>query len=44
VANHHREQEGTIERHKDAHERIRKHHEAVMVQLQSLLDATAAAM
>jgi hypothetical protein len=44
VANRHQQQEGAYDRQQDAHERIRKHHDAVMAQLQSLESAAAAAM
>jgi hypothetical protein len=44
VANQHQHQEGVFSVHQNAHERIRKHHEAVMAQLQALENAAAAAM
>jgi hypothetical protein len=44
VANRHREQEGEFEKHKNAHERIRKHHESVMSQIRALESSAAAAM
>ncbi len=42
VANHHQEQKGKFNQQKDAHERIKLHHEGVMAQL-SALEASAAA-
>lgn len=44
AANRHQEQEGVFGRQQDAHERIKKHHEAVMAQLQILETAAGAAM
>jgi hypothetical protein len=44
VATQHQEQEGVFERQKDAHERIKKHHEGVMAQLQALEASAEAAM
>jgi hypothetical protein len=44
MANRHQEEEGVFSRQKDAHERIRKHHEAVMAQLEALECAAGSAM
>jgi len=44
AANRHQEQEGVFIRQQDAHERIKKHHAAVMAQLQALESAAGAAM
>lgn len=44
AANRHQEQEGVFSQQQDAHERIKKHHEAVMAQLQALEATAAAAM
>jgi len=44
AANRHQEQEGVFSRQQDAHERIKKHHEAVMAQLTALESAAGAAM
>lgn len=44
VANRHQEKEGVFSQQQDAHERIKKHHEAVMAQLRALEASTAAAM
>lgn len=41
---HHREQAENFAKQQEAHERIRKHHEAVMAQLQALEASAAAAM
>jgi hypothetical protein len=44
VANRHQEQEGVFSRQQDAHERIKKHHEGVMAQLNALEASAAAAV
>jgi hypothetical protein len=44
LANRHQQQEGVFGQQKDAHERIRAHHEAMMAQLQALESSAAAAM
>lgn len=44
AANRHQEQEGVFSRQQDAHERIKKHHQTVMAQLQALETAAGAAM
>jgi hypothetical protein len=44
LANRHREQEGVFNRQLDAHERVKKHHEAVMTQIQALESSAIAAM
>lgn len=44
MANNHQAQEGSFAQHKRAHERIRKHHQVVLAQLENLEKAAAAAM
>jgi len=44
VANQHQDQEGVFHRQQSAHERIKKHHEAVMAQLQALQDTAVSGM
>jgi chromosome segregation ATPase len=44
VVMQHQEQEDVFSRQRDAHERIQKHHQAVMAQLQALESSASAAM